>query len=71
MMLSVLSFLTKSPPKRSIRSDKTQADIAGKHDAKIKVEKRFLGKYKPHDLKIILKEKGNKGNRIGRRKILH
>ena len=70
MMLRVSSFLTKSPPKRSIRTDKIQADIKGKYDAKIKVEQRLLGKYKPHTLKIILNEKGKKGNRNGRRKTL-
>lgn len=33
-MLRVSSFLTKSPPKRSIQTDKIQADIKGKPDAK-------------------------------------
>lgn len=70
MMLRVSSFLTKRPPKRSIKTDKIQADVKGKQDAKIKVEQRLLGKHKPHTPKIILKEKGNKGNRKGRRKTL-
>lgn len=61
MMLRALSFLIKSQPKISIRTDKIQTHIKGKQDAKIKVEQRLLGKYRPQAPKIIQEEKGNKG----------